>query len=144
MIPNSLAIPIASRQTLAAPSEIAGVIPSCIVRFAAVYSDWCEYPPLYMFLSTWLSRSLRRNFLAGKGHSAVPYIHIRDIITFFRQLITNYNKLKPAQVIIASPGGSTPIARIAKSTSISINLFNRVSSERIITSLVSGFSFIYS
>ncbi|MCD4664597.1 MAG: NAD(P)-dependent oxidoreductase, partial [Bacteroidales bacterium] len=26
-----------------------------IVRFAAVFSDWCEYGPLYRFLSTWLS-----------------------------------------------------------------------------------------
>jgi nucleoside-diphosphate-sugar epimerase len=87
--------------------EISNVIPSCIIRFAAVYSDWCEYPPLYMFLNTWLGKSLRRNFLAGRGNSAVPYIHIRDIVAFFRRLLASYNKLKPAEVVIASPTGFT-------------------------------------
>ncbi len=33
--------------------------PTCIVRFAALYSDWCEYPPLFNFLSNWLSTHLR-------------------------------------------------------------------------------------
>jgi len=28
-----------------------------VIRFAAVFSDWCEYPPLYKFLSTWLARN---------------------------------------------------------------------------------------
>jgi len=62
-------------------------IPSCIVRLGAVYSDWCEYPPLYMFLTTWLSKSWRSKILAGKGMSAIPYIHIRDVVAFFREII---------------------------------------------------------
>ncbi len=32
-----------------------------IVRFAAMFSDWCEYPPLYMFLETWLSNAWNRH-----------------------------------------------------------------------------------
>ncbi|MBN2708963.1 MAG: NAD(P)-dependent oxidoreductase [Calditrichaceae bacterium] len=87
--------------------ENASQIPNCIVRFGAVYSDWCEYPPLYMFLNTWLGKSWRKNILSGKGQSAVPYIHIRDIAAFFSKLLSNYKKLKPAQIVIASTSGST-------------------------------------
>lgn len=82
-------------------------IPSCIVRLGAVYSDWCEYPPLYVFLNTWLSSSLKSNILAGKGESSVPYIHIRNLVSFFRQVLQQHEKLKPAEVLIASPSGST-------------------------------------
>jgi len=35
-------------------AEYDNCIPSCITRFAALFSDWCEYPPLYFFLDTWL------------------------------------------------------------------------------------------
>jgi len=41
-----------------------------IVRVAAVFSDWCEYPPLYVFLKTWLSGAWDARILAGKGESA--------------------------------------------------------------------------
>ena len=41
--------------------------PVAIVRLAAIYSDWCEYGPLYNFLITWLSKSWKSNMLAGKG-----------------------------------------------------------------------------
>ncbi|MEA1979992.1 MAG: NAD-dependent epimerase/dehydratase family protein [candidate division Zixibacteria bacterium] len=85
----------------------ANKIPSCIVRLGAVYSDWCEYPPLYVFLNTWLSSSLKSNILAGKGESSVPYIHIRNLVSFFRQVLQQHEKLKPAEVLIASPSGST-------------------------------------
>lgn len=88
--------------------EFASEIPSCIVRFGAVYSDWCEYPPLYMFLSTWLGQSWRSRVLAGTGHSAIPYIHIRDIVSFFRCLFRQYEELHPCEVFLAcTPGASS-------------------------------------
>jgi nucleoside-diphosphate-sugar epimerase len=34
----------------------AAIFPYTILRLAAVYSDWCEYPPLFAFLSAWFSR----------------------------------------------------------------------------------------
>ena len=49
------------------------------VRFAAIFTDWCEYPPLYVFLRTWLSRGWNARILGGRGESAVTYIHISDI-----------------------------------------------------------------
>jgi nucleoside-diphosphate-sugar epimerase len=82
-------------------------IPSCIVRFGAIYSDWCEYAPLYMFLNTWLGNSWRARILAGKGLSAIPYIHIRDIVAFFRQLLLNQHRLGPAETVLACTRGCT-------------------------------------
>jgi nucleoside-diphosphate-sugar epimerase len=81
--------------------------PAIIFRLSAVFSDWCEYPPLYNFLTTWLGDSWRANILAGKGKSAIPYIHIRDVILFFKQSLKNYKELKPGEVLIASTNGST-------------------------------------
>src|SRR4030042_2486873 len=85
--------------------EYSKVIPSCIVRFGAVYSDWCEYPPLYMFFNMWFSSSFRASMLAGKGQSAIPYIHIRDIISCFRQMIRHSGSLQPAQIVLACTRG---------------------------------------
>jgi len=65
-------------------AQFSEISPTCIVRFGAIYSDWCEYPPLYMFLNTWLGKSWKARILAGKGESAIPYIHIRDIVRFLR------------------------------------------------------------
>lgn len=78
-----------------------------VIRFAAVFSDWCEYPPLYKFLSTWLSRNYDSRILGGKGESAVPYIHIHDL-TDLVQIILQQSHLLPAfDVYAASPDGST-------------------------------------
>ena len=82
-----------------------GSIPSCIVRFGAVYSDWCEYPPLYMFLNTWLGKSWKARILAGKGLTAIPYVHVRDVVSFFRKLFANHRNLAPAETLIASTSG---------------------------------------
>ena len=62
--------------------KYAKVFPCSIVRLAAVYSDWCEYPMLYMLLNYWLSgKKLTSRILTGRGESAIPYIHIKDVIT---------------------------------------------------------------
>jgi len=81
--------------------------PSCIFRLGAVYSDWCEYPPLYTFLNTWLGKSWRSKVLAGKGESAIPYVHIRDVVNFFKQLLTKPASVKSGEVLIVSTEGST-------------------------------------
>ncbi|MCK4558631.1 MAG: NAD(P)-dependent oxidoreductase [Calditrichia bacterium] len=81
---------------------------ACIVRFGAVFSDWCEYPPLYALLNSWLTTSWKSRLLAGKGMSALPYIHIRDIISFFRKLLKNYKSLVDGKILLACRSGSTP------------------------------------
>lgn len=92
--------------------DAAGMLPSSIARFGAIYSDWCEYPPLFAFLSTWLSSSWRSRVLAGRGEMAIPYIHIRDLVLFFRRLLAFPGRLEPAEVLLASTSGSTDLTRL--------------------------------
>ncbi len=77
-------------------------LPCTIIRLAAIFSDWCEYPPLYILLETWLSRSLVARILGGKGEFAIPYIHIKDLIEFFNLLIAKSDTLPTCAVYIAS------------------------------------------
>ncbi|MCZ7608970.1 MAG: NAD(P)-dependent oxidoreductase [Ignavibacterium sp.] len=78
-----------------------------IVRFAAVYSDWCEFAPLYKFLSTWLSRKIESRIIGGRGESAIPYIHIRDLCELIKIIILKTNELPDFNIYNASPNGST-------------------------------------
>jgi len=80
---------------------------SCsIVRLAAIFSDWCEYAPLYKLMMSWLSKKWNRRFLAGKGDSAVTYLHIYDLLKILDGLISKSNALKTFDTYIASPDGS--------------------------------------
>lgn len=80
--------------------------PSVIVRFAALFSDWCEYPPLFVFLDTWLSRRWNARILGGKGLSAVPYLHVRDAALFLQVLLEQEANLDPGEVVQCSPDGA--------------------------------------
>lgn len=86
--------------------EYAAHFPCSVVRFAAVYSEWCEYAPLYKFLSTWLSRKIDARILAGKGESAIPYIHVQDIVTLLRLIMKKTEQLPGFAIYSASPDGS--------------------------------------
>jgi len=77
-----------------------------IVRFAAIFSDWCEYAPLYKLTSTWLSRHWNSRFLAGKGDSAISYLHIYDLIRLMENVLAKSSALKNIDTYIASPDGS--------------------------------------
>jgi nucleoside-diphosphate-sugar epimerase len=79
--------------------------PSVIVRMAALFSDWCEYPPLYFFLGTWLSRAWNRRVLGGRGESAIPYLHVRCAVRFYARLMEMHRELLPGEVLIASTDG---------------------------------------
>ena len=87
--------------------EYSKTIPCTIVRLAAVYSDWCEYPMLYMLLNYWLSgKKFMSKILTGRGESAIPYIHIKDVIKVFLRIIEINDKLPLLGVYSASPQGS--------------------------------------
>jgi nucleoside-diphosphate-sugar epimerase len=86
--------------------EYRGTVPSTIMRLAALFSDWCEYPPLFMFLGTWLSRVWKHRVLAGKGISAIPYLHVRDAVSFLTLLLDHPRHLEPLEVVLASPDGA--------------------------------------
>ena len=87
--------------------EYRSSFPSVIIRFAAMFSDWCEYPPLFMFFETWLSKAWNRSLLGGKGLSSIPYLHVRDAVSFIRIVLENPEKTAPGEVVIASPDGAT-------------------------------------
>lgn len=81
---------------------------SCaILRLAAVYSDWCEFAPLYKFLSTWLSRKIDSRFIGGRGRSAIPYIHANDVISCCKAIMKQNGHLGRCPVLHASPDGCT-------------------------------------
>jgi nucleoside-diphosphate-sugar epimerase/glycine cleavage system H lipoate-binding protein len=86
--------------------EYSEVFPCTIVRLAAVYSDWCEYPMLYMLLKHWLSgNKFMSRVVTGYGESAVPYVHIKDIIKLFMRIIDISDTLPRLAVYNASPQG---------------------------------------
>ena len=78
-----------------------------IVRCAALYSDWCEYPPVYEFLQTWSSGRWNARLLGGRGRSAVPYLHVRDLLSLFFRLIESTERLPRCAVYNASPNHTT-------------------------------------
>ncbi|MCK5032192.1 MAG: NAD(P)-dependent oxidoreductase [Calditrichia bacterium] len=80
--------------------------PCTIIRQAAIYSDWCEYMPLYSFLSTWLSAKWNCRVLGGKGDSAIPYLHINELCKLFLLIIKQTEQLPIFNILIASPDNS--------------------------------------
>jgi len=78
-----------------------------ILRLAAIYSDWCEYPPLYMFLKTWLSKKWNAKMLGGNGESAASYLHIYDLVKLLFIIIKKSPTLPKICLYNASPNGST-------------------------------------
>jgi nucleoside-diphosphate-sugar epimerase len=92
--------------------DFSGHIPCTVIRLAAVFSDWCEYPPLYIFLETWLSKSPLAQYIGGKGDFAIPYIHIKDVIAFINHLIGKSADLPDYGVFIASQPVAVTIQEI--------------------------------
>jgi nucleoside-diphosphate-sugar epimerase len=78
---------------------------STILRIAALFSDWCEYPPLFMLLQTWHSQAWNRRVLAGRGHTAVPFLHILDLVAFMERVLERLDRFAPREVLQASPDG---------------------------------------
>jgi len=80
--------------------------PAVVVRLGAMFSDWCEYPPLYFFLRSWLSDAWNRRMLGGRGLSAVPYLHVRDAVAFFDRVMEMERSIDPGETLIASTDGA--------------------------------------
>ena len=92
--------------------------PTCIARFAALYSDWCEYPPLFSFLSNWLSRGWNARMIGGRGTFGIPYMHIRCATSFLNHLLHNLEVPESGEVLIASPDGAVSIREIFDAATI--------------------------
>jgi len=76
-----------------------------VVRLAAIFSDWCEYGPLYVLLRTWLGGNPKSRFVAGKGLTALPYLHVLDLVSCFRQFIARHQDLPSYHIAVASQSG---------------------------------------
>lgn len=87
-------------------------VPSCILRLAAIFSEWCEYEPLYNFLETWLGHGWDARILGGRGNWAVPYLHVSDLVGFFVTIIDRCAETKPQQILQASPNGCTTMREL--------------------------------
>lgn len=98
---------VSKREAESLVRQFSGVFPCTIVRLAAIYSDWCEYLPLYSLLSTWLSQRWDRRLLVGSGRTAIPYLHIHDLIYFFSCILQMTEQLDCFQILNASPRIST-------------------------------------
>jgi nucleoside-diphosphate-sugar epimerase len=77
------------------------------LRFAAVFSDWCEFAPLYKFLSIWLAKKWDSRILGGKGESAISYIHIYDLTKMILSVFRKSDHLPDWGVYIGSQDGCT-------------------------------------
>ena len=92
--------------------EYINAVPSVIIRFGAMFSDWCEYAPQFVFMNTWLTRVWNARILGGKGQSAIPYLHVRDAVAFIIRLLDRYPIMKPCEVLLASNSGSVTHAQL--------------------------------
>jgi nucleoside-diphosphate-sugar epimerase len=81
--------------------------PATTLRLAAVYSDWCEYPPLYKLLETWLGKVWNSRILGGRGDSAVTYIHIQDVLKLLHLVIERNAQLPRFGIYNVSPSHTT-------------------------------------
>jgi nucleoside-diphosphate-sugar epimerase len=86
--------------------------PSLIWRIGAVFSDWCEYPPLYISLERWRSRAWDRRILGGRGQFAIPYLHIRDLGSFAARVVGRADDLDPGEILVASTNEPVPMAEL--------------------------------
>lgn len=82
-------------------------LPACIVRPGAVFSGWGEFPALDALLTTWCGGGIGGRLLAGRGDSAMPYVHVEEVAAFFALLASRREALDPAEVLIAAPDGAT-------------------------------------
>jgi len=82
-------------------------IPTCIVRPAAVFSEWCEYEPLDVFLRAWCSRKPTSRILTGSGQAAIPYLHVMDLLSFFLRVVEKCDELAQAEILLASSDVTT-------------------------------------
>jgi nucleoside-diphosphate-sugar epimerase len=83
-------------------AEYADEMRTITIRFAALFSDWCEYPPVFMFIGTWLSKAWNNRVLGGRGHSAIPYLHVRDGVRFVERTLDCLDDLESGEILIAS------------------------------------------
>jgi len=87
--------------------EYSSKFPCSVVRFAALFSDWGEYGPLYVLMENWFSKGPKSRILGGDGSFGIPYMHIGCLIRLLRILMDKTDDLPDYDIYIASPDGVT-------------------------------------
>jgi nucleoside-diphosphate-sugar epimerase len=101
--------------------EYRDAFPSVIVRFAALFSDWCEYPPVFVLMNRWCSSAWDRRVLGGRGGFAVPYLHVRESQVMLRRILALAGDLDPGEVLLASTDGAIPLRELFEMTTRYLN-----------------------
>jgi nucleoside-diphosphate-sugar epimerase len=99
-------------------NEYQQAFPTVTVRLAALFSDWCEYPPLFVLLNSWFSGLWNANIVAGRGLTAIPYLHVHDVVTFLRRVLEAGPDLTPGEVLIASGDGAVSHRELFSTTTL--------------------------
>ncbi|MEE4377695.1 MAG: NAD(P)-dependent oxidoreductase [Candidatus Competibacteraceae bacterium] len=85
--------------------QFSSKFPCTIVRLAAIYSDWCEYGPLYALLNAWLKKGWMSKIVVGRGKTGIPFLHVVDLNNFMLKIIEKHDQLGSCDVLIASDRG---------------------------------------
>ena len=94
--------------------EFSEFFPCTVIRMAAVFSDWCEYEPLYYFLKTWLSNRWNARIFAGHQGMSIPYIHIACVTRIIRTIIEKTDEIKQFDIFLVSPDKPTSLLELFK------------------------------
>ena len=82
--------------------EFSEFFPCTVLRLAAVYSDWCEYEPMYYFLKTWLSNRWDARIFVGHRGMSIPYVHISCVTGIIRAIMEKTDEMKQFDVFLVS------------------------------------------
>lgn len=94
--------------------ESATDFPCAIIRMPAIFTDWCEHPPLYALLHNWQGKGLLSNVIVGRGETAIPYIHAADLNRFFQKMMDVHDKLTDFEILLATPNMSVSHLQLFK------------------------------
>jgi nucleoside-diphosphate-sugar epimerase len=87
-------------------AEACTQVPCIILRIAGVFSDWCEFPPLYGLIKLWTLVFPFGCIIPGRGVSGIPYIHVNDLVRLIRKCIFLNHELGPSDIFLASQHGA--------------------------------------
>lgn len=82
-------------------ANCAARMPVTVLRIGGVFTTWCELPPLYGLLSLWLGPWPMNRAVLGDGLTAMPYIHLDDLVDLVVVCITNQAVRKVDKPLLA-------------------------------------------
>jgi nucleoside-diphosphate-sugar epimerase len=92
--------------------------PCTIIRMAPIFSDWCEYGPLYFLIRKWGQKKKQPHTIAGQGKTGQPYLHINDLTNFLLKIVEKNQDLSNLDILLASPDGCSSHSEIYYATKL--------------------------